>query len=97
MATFFTELDEKLKRFIEHQGIFLVATAPEAGRINLSPKGMDCLQGGRGMGRTLILLRNSDGCQADCCAEDRYNPDIVRVRGSKIRIRRTKRDASEIF
>ncbi len=97
MATFFTELDEKLKRFIDDQGIFFVATASEAGRINLSPKGMDCLQGGRGMGRTLIPLRNSDGCQADCCAEYRYNPDIVRVRGSKIRIRRTKRDASKIF
>ena len=44
MATFFTELDENLKKFIDNQGMFFVATAPAAGRINLSPKGMDCLR-----------------------------------------------------
>ena len=44
MATFFTELDENLKEFIDNQGMFFVATAPVAGRINLSPKGMDCLR-----------------------------------------------------
>ena len=44
MATFFTELDENLKEFIDNQGMFFVATAPAAGRINLSPKGMDGLR-----------------------------------------------------
>ncbi len=44
MATFFTELDEDLEEFIGNQGMFFVATAPAEGRINLSPKGMDCLR-----------------------------------------------------
>ncbi len=30
--------------FIEEQPIFFVATAPKSGRINLSPKGLDCLK-----------------------------------------------------
>ncbi|MCB1051198.1 MAG: pyridoxamine 5'-phosphate oxidase family protein [Acidobacteria bacterium] len=30
--------------FIQHQQIFFVATAPESGHINLSPKGMDTLR-----------------------------------------------------
>jgi hypothetical protein len=41
MATMFDALTEDLKAFIIQQHIFFVATAPEIGRINLSPKGMD--------------------------------------------------------
>jgi hypothetical protein len=41
MAKFFTELDDKLTAFIRAQQLFFTATAPVAGRINLSPKGMD--------------------------------------------------------
>ena len=41
MATFFDALDDKLRAFIEKQHMFFTATAPEEGRINLSPKGMD--------------------------------------------------------
>lgn len=41
MAKFYSELDDKLIQFIELQKIFFVATAPDSGRINLSPKGMD--------------------------------------------------------
>lgn len=41
MADFFTELADKHKEFISRQKIFFTATAPEQGRINLSPKGMD--------------------------------------------------------
>jgi hypothetical protein len=41
MARFYSELNEKLKDFISQQHLFFVATAPENGRINLSPKGMD--------------------------------------------------------
>ena len=44
MASFFDHIDEKHKEFIEAQKIFFVATAPEEGRINLSPKGMDSLR-----------------------------------------------------
>lgn len=41
MAKFFTELNESLREFIEAQHIFFHASAPNTGRINLSPKGLD--------------------------------------------------------
>lgn len=41
MAEFFTALDERLIQFIREQRVFFTATAPKAGRINISPKGMD--------------------------------------------------------
>jgi hypothetical protein len=41
MAKFYDALNAKLKAFIEAQQMFFVATAPNDGRINLSPKGMD--------------------------------------------------------
>lgn len=39
--TFIARLDDKLIDFIGRQKMFFTATAPEEGRINLSPKGMD--------------------------------------------------------
>jgi hypothetical protein len=50
MAKFYTHLEEGLQSFIAGQKVFFTATAPEEGRINLSPKGMDtfrCLDEGR--------------------------------------------------
>ncbi|HEX8339228.1 MAG TPA: pyridoxamine 5'-phosphate oxidase family protein [Pyrinomonadaceae bacterium] len=50
MAKFYTQLDEQLRGFIAVQKVFFTATAPEEGRINLSPKGMDtfrCFDEGR--------------------------------------------------
>ena len=44
MAKFYSDLDEKLIRFIEQQKMFFVATADAEGRVNLSPKGMDSLR-----------------------------------------------------
>jgi hypothetical protein len=41
MAQFYTQLDEKLRQFILAQHMFFTATAPNQGRINLSPKGLD--------------------------------------------------------
>jgi len=41
MGKLYTELDDKLIKFIEIQKIFFVSTAPDEGRINLSPKGME--------------------------------------------------------
>ena len=41
MADWFDRLDDKLSDFIARQPIFFTATAPEEGRVNLSPKGMD--------------------------------------------------------
>ena len=39
-----SELDEKLRQFIEDQKIFFVGTAGLDGRVNVSPKGMDTLK-----------------------------------------------------
>ena len=41
MAKFYTELNESLRQFIAAQRIFFNASAPNRGRINLSPKGLD--------------------------------------------------------
>jgi len=41
MAKFFEQLNDTHIAFIQQQKLFFTATAPEAGRINLSPKGMD--------------------------------------------------------
>jgi hypothetical protein len=41
MAQFYETISDELKQFISEQHIFFVATAPDNGRINLSPKGMD--------------------------------------------------------
>ncbi len=41
MAKFYSQLDTQLCEFIAAQQLFFTATAPIAGRINLSPKGID--------------------------------------------------------
>jgi Pyridoxamine 5'-phosphate oxidase len=41
MASFHTELNDKLMAFIREQHIYFVASAASTGRVNLSPKGMD--------------------------------------------------------
>jgi len=44
MGQRYTEISEKLKRFIEDQKIFFVGTATAEGRVNISPKGMESLK-----------------------------------------------------
>ncbi len=41
MAKFYTELTEPLQKFIAEQQMFFTASAPNCGRVNLSPKGID--------------------------------------------------------
>ncbi len=41
MAKFYPELTDQLLEFIQQQQIFFTASAPDQGRINLSPKGID--------------------------------------------------------
>ena len=41
MAKFYSELNDALREFMAEQKMFFTATAPQEGRINLSPKGMD--------------------------------------------------------
>ncbi len=44
MAKFYSELDELTRSFIRAQHLFFVASAAASSRVNLSPKGMDCLR-----------------------------------------------------
>ena len=44
MGKQYTELSEHLIKFISEQKLFFVGTAVEAGRVNISPKGMDSLR-----------------------------------------------------
>jgi len=44
MAEFFESLTDAHRAFIARQPVFFVATATSTGRINLSPKGMDCFR-----------------------------------------------------
>jgi Pyridoxamine 5'-phosphate oxidase len=41
MAKFYTELNDSLRQFIAAQRIYFNASAPNQGRINVSPKGLD--------------------------------------------------------
>ncbi len=41
MAKFYTDLSQSLVEFIQAQSLFFVATSPQEGRINLSPKGIN--------------------------------------------------------
>ena len=41
MGDMFDQIEDRHRAFIEDQLVFFVATAPEEGRINLSPKGLD--------------------------------------------------------
>lgn len=41
MAKFYSDINPELQSFIAEQKIFFTATAPQKGRINLSPKGID--------------------------------------------------------
>ncbi len=44
MGKTFPKINEKHQEFIQAQQMFFVATAPEGGHLNLSPKGLDTLQ-----------------------------------------------------
>ena len=44
MAQTYSELTDKLVRFIEDQKLFFVGTAAADGKVNVSPKGMDSLR-----------------------------------------------------
>jgi hypothetical protein len=41
MAKFYPALTQSLIQFVQKQSVFFVATAPQDGRVNISPKGMD--------------------------------------------------------
>lgn len=74
MSKFYDKLTNRLQSFIKNQKIFFVATAPEEGRINLSPKGMDSL---RVVGENRVLWLNVTGSGNETAAHILENPRIT--------------------
>jgi len=58
VAQQFSELSDRLRRFIEAQQVFFVATAARDGRVNVSPKGLDSL---RVVGSNRVVWLNGTG------------------------------------
>lgn len=74
MSKFYTKITSRLQKFIEAQKIFFVATAPNSGRINLSPKGMDSF---RVMNENRILWLNVTGSGNETAAHLLENERIT--------------------
>ena len=77
MAKVFEAIDEHLRRWIERQAMFFVATAPlsESGRVNLSPKGpIDTL---KVLGPHEIAYHDAFGSGNETIANIRENGRIV--------------------
>jgi hypothetical protein len=99
MAKFSSELDETLRTFISAQRMFFNASAPNKGRINLSPKGLDSF---RILSNTRVAYLDLTGSECETAAHLAENgrltlmfcsfeekPLIVRLygRGSVVRPR----------
>ncbi len=65
MAKFYTELDENLCEFISAQHMFFNASAPNEGRINLSPKGLDTF---RILSNTRVAYLDLTGSECETAA-----------------------------
>ena len=102
MGKIYNEINNELKAFIEKQKLFFVGTAAAAGRINVSPKGLDSL---RVLDRNRIMWLNLTGSGNEtaahvrelnrmtlmfCAFEDR--PLILRLYGSARAIHRHDAD-----
>jgi hypothetical protein len=74
MAQQYGEISDKLKRFIEAQKIFFVATAAPDSRINLSPKGMDSL---RVLDPGRVLWLNLTGSGNETAAHVQQDPRMT--------------------
>lgn len=74
MSKFYTKLTSRLQKFIANQKIFFVATAPNSGRINLSPKGMDSF---RVMSENRVLWLNVTGSGNETAAHLLENKRIT--------------------
>jgi len=70
----YTEIPDKLQRFIAAQQIFFVATAAADGRVNLSPKGMDSL---RILDRNRVAWLNLTGSGNETAAHILENPRMT--------------------
>ncbi len=74
MSKFYTKITSRLQKFIEAQKIFFVATAPNSGRINLSPKGMDSF---KVMNENRVLWLNVTGSGNETAAHLLENKRIT--------------------
>jgi hypothetical protein len=74
MSKFYSKLTTRLQKFIEAQKIFFVATAPNSGRINLSPKGMDSF---RVVDKNRVLWLNVTGSGNETAAHLLENDRIT--------------------
>lgn len=94
MAQAFESISDEMTSFVERQHMFFVATAPtgDAGRVNLSPKGLDAF---RVLGPNRVAYLDLTGSGAETIAHVRENgritfmfcafegkPDIVRFYGT---------------
>ena len=69
-----TKLNPTLRRFIEAQQMFFVATAAPEGSVNLSPKGMDTL---RVLSDTRVVWLNLTGSGNETAAHLRESPRMT--------------------
>lgn len=74
MAKQFPAFEADHTRLIAEQHLFFVATAAPTGRINLSPKGMDCL---RVLGPNRLAWLNVTGSGNETAAHLRLDPRIT--------------------
>jgi len=107
MGKFFDVLDDRLMAFIAEQKMFFTATAPEEGRINLSPKGMDtfrCLDArtvaylnltGSGNETAAHLLENGRMTIMFCSFDK--NPLILRLYGTGRAVHRTDAEWDDLI
>lgn len=106
MSKFYTKITSRLQKFIEAQKIFFVATAPNSGRINLSPKGMDSF---RVMNENRVLWLNVTGSGNETAAHLAENeritimfcsfekvPNILRLYGKGTEIKPNNKSWNEV-
>lgn len=76
MGKEYTEIDERLQKWISRQKMFFVASAPNApdGLVNCSPKGLDCL---RVLGPKEIAYVDTGGSGIETVAHLKDNGRIV--------------------
>lgn len=76
MGKEYTEIDERLQRWIERQNVFFVATSPLSsdGLLNCSPKGLDCF---RVLGPRQVGYVDTGGSGIETVAHLKENGRIV--------------------
>ena len=106
MSKFYTSITKRVLQFIEKQKVFFVATAPEIGRINVSPKGMDSF---RVINENRVLWLNVTGSGNETAAHLLENnritimfcsfegaPNILRLYGKGKEIKETDQNWNEV-